>query len=131
MEYGIDSYDDVHGSEYEATPALYAKTLFEVMVANSNVSSGGSLMEYNDEWWKGKFGQPRSGCPDTDKNFHSTYGFSNGSHPDGYANEEWWGVMRTVDNGSNPDIMQPRSVYYAVQSIWVPERKRRAQTTSQ
>ncbi len=26
--------------------------------------------------------------------------------------------MRTIDNGSNPDIMEPRDVYYTLQSLW-------------
>jgi hypothetical protein len=26
--------------------------------------------------------------------------------------------MRTKDNGPNPDIMEPRAVYYALQALW-------------
>jgi hypothetical protein len=79
-------------------------------------------MAYSDEWWKGKHGQNDAGhlnCPETDPSFHSTCGYSSASHPDGYANEEWWGVMRTVKNGNNPDSLQPRAVYVALQSLWV------------
>ncbi len=124
-EYGIDAYDDQNEGEYEniGTPyqATYAESLWNEIVANSNVCAGGSIMAYSDEWWKGKHGQTDSDhpdCPDTDSTFHSTCGYANGAHPDGYANEEWWGIMRTLDNGTNPDIMQPRAVYYTLQSLW-------------
>jgi hypothetical protein len=78
----------------------------------------------------GKYGQSRPGCPDLYPALHSTCGYSTAAHPDGYPNEEWWGVMRTVDNGSAPDIMQPRAVNSTLQSLWSP-KKRRGQITSQ
>ena len=125
-EYGIDAYDDENKDEYEnlVTPyqATYAESLWNEIVANSDVCSGGSIMAYSDEWWKGKHGQTDSNhpsCPDADPYFHSACGYANGAHPDGYANEEWWGIMQTVDNGTSPDIMQPRTVYYTLQSLWI------------
>ncbi len=121
-EYGIDAYDDKNGDEYEKIgipyQAKYAESLWNEIMANSNVSAGGSIMAYSDEWWKGKYGQARQGCPDNNPSFHSNCGYPTGSHPDGYSNEEWWGIMRTKDNGSYPDIMEPRVVYYTLQSLW-------------
>ena len=64
-------------------------------------------MAYSDEWWK-------AGDPCT----HDNGGYKTWAHPDGYSNEEWWGIMRTVDNGSGPDIMQPRKVYYTLKNKW-------------
>ena len=63
-------------------------------------------MEYSDEWWKA------AGSP----YFHGIGGYPTDTQPDGYANEEWWGVMAIQDNGSSPDIMIPRQVYYALAS---------------
>jgi uncharacterized repeat protein (TIGR01451 family) len=124
-EYGIDAYDDRNEDEYErigpSYQAIYAEALWNEIMANSNVCSGGSIMAYSDEWWKGKYGQPDAdhlNCPDYNSSFHSTCGYATGAHPDGYANEEWWGIMRTVDNKSGPDIMQPRAVYYTLRSLW-------------
>jgi hypothetical protein len=124
-EYGIDAYDDLGGDEYEnvGSPhqALFAESLWMEIAAHASVCPGGSIMAYSDEWWKGQNGQTdptHSSCPDYDPSFHSTCGYATGAHPDGYANEEWWGIMRTVDNGDNPDIMQPRAAYYALQSLW-------------
>jgi len=122
LEYGIDAYDDRNGDEYErigvAYQATYAASLWQEIVANSNVSIGGSIMAYSDEWWKGKYGQTRAGCPDNDPSFHGNCGYPTGAHPDGYSNEEWWGIVRTRDNGSEPDTMEPRAVFHALQSLW-------------
>jgi hypothetical protein len=126
LEYGIDAYDDAGGDEYEAlgTPyqAIYAQSLWEEMVANSSINSGGAIMAYSDEWWKGKYGQVRPGCPEANPSAHGACGYSTGSHPDGYSNEEWWGIMRTVDNGTAPDIMQPRAVYHRLRALWLPNK---------
>jgi len=124
-EYGIDAYDDKHGDEYEHIglpyQAICAESLWKEIAANSSVCAGGSIMAYSDEWWKGKHGQNDTGhpdCPESDPAFHSNCGYPTDAHPDGYANEEWWGIMRTVKNGANPDIMQRRAVYYTLQSLW-------------
>jgi hypothetical protein len=118
LEYGIDAYDNNHANEYEkiGTPyqALYAASLWNEIAANSKICIGGSIMAYSDEWWKGKYGTP----VDNDPSYHSASGYVNLAHPDGFANEEWWGIMRTVKNGSNLDTMQPRGVYYTLQSLW-------------
>lgn len=117
-EYGIDAYDNRTQKEYENSnnsyQAVYAESLWKEIEANSDICSGGCIMEYSDEWWKGRNGTPT----DMDPYYHSTSGYPNDAHPDDYANEEWWGIMRTVKNGSNPDIMQPRAVYYSLQSLW-------------
>jgi len=127
LEYGIDAYDDKNGDEYEniGTPyqAFYAKALWKEMMKNSNVCIGGSIMAYSDEWWKGKYGDTdidHTTCPENNPTLHSTCGYSSNSHPDGYSNEEWWGIMRTLDNGPDPDIMQPRLIYNMLMSLWRP-----------
>ena len=124
-EFGIDAYDDQNGDEFEkigpAYQALYAASLWEEITNNSGICSGGSIMAYSDEWWKGKSGQTderHASCPDYNASAHSTCGYAISAHPDGYANEEWWGIMRTVDHGNDLDILQPRAVYYALQDLW-------------
>jgi hypothetical protein len=108
-EYGIDAFDNRYGDEYEnvGTPyqASYAGNLWDEIEANFSLCSGGSIMAYCDEWWKA--GNPYS---------HDNGGYSTSAHPDGFSNEEWWGIMRTVANGSGPDIIQPREVYYTLKS---------------
>jgi hypothetical protein len=51
-------------------------------------------MAYCDEWWKGKYATASSGCPDNDPSFHGVCGYPTDFHPDHYANEEWWGIVR-------------------------------------
>lgn len=115
LEYGIDAYDDRYGNEYEKIgipyQAVYAEALWEEIEANSNICSGGSIMAYCDEWWKGSPADPNP-------SYHSACGYPIDSHLDGHSNEEWWGIMRTIDNGSYPDVMEPRAVYYTLQSLW-------------
>jgi|GEM_PF-1186317 len=114
-EYGIDAYNDSADAEYGSEQAEWDLNLWRD-IANSNITIGGTVMAYSDEWWKGIHSATRTGCPDSNAAYHSDCGYPTANHPDGYANEEWWGIVRPVDNGANPDIMQPRQVYYALAS---------------
>ena len=105
-EYGIDALNNTSGLEYELVQANWTMELWQEISASA-VTIGGSIMAYADEWWK-------AGSSST----HNNGGYATGSHPDGYSNEEWWGIVRTVDNGGNPDIMEPRAVYYALKDAF-------------
>jgi PKD repeat protein len=109
-EYGIDAWDNVNSREHEDEQARFAVSAWNEFMANSNVCIGATIMAYSDEWWK-----------QGSKSSHDFDGYPTPMHPDGYSNEEWWGVMRTVDNGADPDIMEPRQVYYALQERWSKE----------
>jgi hypothetical protein len=117
-EYGIDAYDNVHRAEYEkiSTPSqsVYDASLWKEINANSQICIGGSVMAYSDEWWKGQASNP----VETDPNYQGEAGYVNSYHPDGYSNEEWWGIMRVAKNGTSLDIMEPRAAYYALQTMW-------------
>ncbi|MEW6089279.1 MAG: PKD domain-containing protein [bacterium] len=121
LGYGIDTYDNVNKNEYENIgPAYQAeniKALWNEIKANSSVCIGGSIRTYSDEWWKGKYSTDTT-YTDNDPGYHGTTGHSESSSPDGYLNEEWCGIMRVRDNGLNPDIMEPRFVYYMLESLW-------------
>lgn len=119
LEFGIDAWDDLHGNEYQDTQRDYAASLWKEIRMNSGVCIGGSVMAYSDEWWKGKFDSVKAGCPDSDPAYHSFCGYATASHPDGYANEEWWGILRTKKNGVNPDILEPRTAYYRLKNLWM------------
>lgn len=120
LEYGIDAYDDVNGDEYEnigaPNQATYAESLWNEIKSNSDVCIGGSIMEYSDEWWKGKHSLDKA-CPDNNPALHSTCGYSQAYSPDGYSNEEWWGIMRTNRTGTE-GILEPRVIYYTLQELW-------------
>ncbi len=93
-EYGIDALDNRTQTEYQDVHAEYIRRQWRQIKANC---AGGSLMAYSDEWWK-------ADSPTT----HDAGGYGTRFHPDGYSNEEWWGLFAVEDNGAAPDILHPR-----------------------
>ena len=122
LEYGIDAYDNTRGNEYEltgnSTQADITEGLWKEIAAHGQTCVGGTIMSYSDEWWKGRYTGDAS-CPaDPDPALHGRCGFATNTQPDGYANEEWWGIVRVLDNGTGPDQVEPRAVYYRLQVLW-------------
>jgi len=105
-EYGIDALDNRTKTEYQDVQASYAGHLW-VEIEAAEVCVGGTIMAYSDEWWKA--GDPNS---------HDYGGYPTSAHPDGFSNEEWWGIFWCEDNGDAPDILHPRKVYYTLQEKW-------------
>jgi hypothetical protein len=122
MEYGIDAYDQTRGDEYEklGTPvqADYAEALWKEIAANPSTCVGGAIMSYSDEWWKARYAADPGCVPDPDPGVQGRCGFATNAQPDGYANEEWWGLVRTRDNGTGPDSVEPRAAYFRLQALW-------------
>jgi len=109
-EFGYDAYDAVSGGEFAGDAALPADAmeyLWKELRYNHPVVSGGCVFEYTDEWWK-------SGSPFT----HDAPPGWPAPFVDGEGNEEWWGVFRIVDNGTEPDLLQPRAMFYRLAAIW-------------
>ena len=122
MEYGIDAFDQTKGNEYEkiGTPvqADYAEALWKEVAANSQTCVGATIMSYSDEWWKARYAADPACAPDPDPGVQGPCGFQTGAQPDGYANEEWWGLVRIRDNGTEADTVEPRAAYYRLQTLW-------------
>lgn len=109
-EFGYDAYDAVGGDEFDGDAALPADAmeyLWKELRNNRPVVSGGCVFEYADEWWK-------AGSPYT----HDAPTGWPAPFVDGEGNEEWWGVFRILDNGSQPDVLQPRAMYYRLAAMW-------------
>ena len=106
-EFGIDAWDTVNQAEDEATQADYAAALWDEIVEASDVALGGCVMGYSDVWWMAG-----------DASSHDYGGDEMPSFPDGYNNQEWWGIVRVTDNGTGPDIVEPRTIYYTLQQKW-------------
>lgn len=102
-EYGTDAFDNRRGVEDQDTQARTLDLLLTEIKNNlsakdpQNPCLGGTPFEFSDEWWK-------SGMPNRQDN----NGFALGAlPPDGFANEEWWGVV---------DIeRRPRKAYATLQ----------------
>lgn len=99
-EYGIDVFDNRAQSEYEAVQAQFVVAQWRELRAGC---LGGTAMAYSDEWWKA--GEPAT---------HDPGGYGTAAHPDGYSNEEWWGILRPIDSGAAPDELVPRQAYQAL-----------------
>ena len=108
-EFGIDALDNRTKTEYELVQAEHDSLNWVQILNNSDVVLGGTVFEFTDEWWKA--GDPYS------KDFG---GYQTGAHPDGYSNEEWWGLIRVNQdaNGDGMDDWTPRRAYYMFQQMW-------------
>ena len=97
-EYGTDAYRStffgtiIDGAEDEAAQAANNRGLWNEIVTNlsalnlSGVCLGGTVFEWNDEWWK--VHPENGGSSDVQENL----GFGGGFLPDNFANEEWFAI---------------------------------------
>jgi hypothetical protein len=109
-EFGMDALNHATGQPYPNNAELVGTTvagLWREIAANAATCAGGCVFEYADEWWKS--GNPAS---------HDVGGFPLGGLPDGYANEEWWGLYAIADNGFAPDTLTPRATVAALRAAW-------------
>ncbi|RJP63236.1 MAG: hypothetical protein C4539_16815 [Ignavibacteriales bacterium] len=108
-EYGIDALDNRTKLEYENMQAAFDSVNWAQIKASDDVCVGATVFEFTDEWWKG--GTPA---------IHDYGGYPTSAHPDGYSNEEWWGIIATSPdtNGDGLDEWRPRKVYYMFQRNW-------------
>lgn len=109
-EYGADAWDARDGgrpnveAQADATRALTEAILASSTARHADgVVLGGTIFEWNDEWWK-----DGSGSVDA----HDVGGVApgGGPHPDATFNEEWWGIV-DIDR-------RPRPAYTALQAIY-------------
>ncbi|HEY2952880.1 MAG TPA: glycoside hydrolase family 2 TIM barrel-domain containing protein, partial [Verrucomicrobiae bacterium] len=99
-EFGTDAYRIFElafppyfpdGGEDEPMQAVFNRGLWQEITAHLSALQlagnclGGTVFEWNDEWWKVR--TDSGGSPDVQENL----GFY-GGHPDGFANEEWFAL---------------------------------------
>ncbi|MBN1384576.1 MAG: discoidin domain-containing protein [Elusimicrobia bacterium] len=106
-EYGCDALDDRTKNEYQDVHAGFGIGLWNEMEYNSDICSGGTIMAYSDEWWKG------GNIAEHDKN-----GWKSDSQPDGVSNEEWYGVVAVAKQPGRADRVIPRKLYYEFGKAW-------------
>jgi exo-beta-1,3-glucanase (GH17 family) len=105
-EYGADAYNSTTQSEDQASQAnantILTNALAQYYSANNKNHPvlGGAVFAFSDEWWK-------SGNYDR----QDTGGFVHGGvPPDGYANEEWWGLVK-IDRTKRQAFFSMRDLY--------------------
>jgi len=108
-EFGIDALDNSTKTEYESMQAYFDSTNWIQLRTANDVCVGGTVFEFSDEWWKAG-----------DQNSHDYGGYPTGAHPDGYSNEEWWGVIAVTPDidGDGLDEWRGRKAYYTFQQLW-------------
>ena len=99
-EYGVDAYDNQASGEYQCVQAEYAVRQWQQIAA---ACVGGAIMAYTDEWWKAS-----GPCS------HDLGGYYTRYHPDGFSNEEWWGLFAVEDDEGGCDVVLPRKVVCAL-----------------
>ncbi len=116
-EYGCDAWDSRKDKEDQKAQADYhAGNWNDIQrhlagTGTEGNAIGGIIFEYTDEWWKSK-----NGSWDT----HDTAKDNQMPFPDGWANEEWYGVM-SLGDGSDSLMRQPRLVYLDYRDkLWLP-----------
>lgn len=109
-EYGADAWDgrgegqENGAAQAEATTALTQQIVDAYTTTSGGITSGGFIFEWADEWWK-------AGNVDVQDTSYIMPDAEGGPHPDGFFNEEWWGI---VDIDRNP-----RPAYEALKAIYV------------
>lgn len=106
-EYGADAWDRGAAVEAERTQADRNRALWDIINANSDICCGGSIMAYSDEWWK-------NSQQGTDWSTHDAGPWQRGDQPDGWTDEEYYGIVAVLADGS----VRPRRAYYALGSAW-------------
>ena len=102
-EFGTDAFNQNTGQEDQVLQANLDGNLWDEIADRLSADDpmrpalGGCVFEWNDEWWKA--GNPSS---------HDGGGFVSGGHPDGFSNEEWYGVVDIARN--------KRQAFYALQT---------------
>lgn len=113
-EFGLDAFDQTTGRPFPDDASFIGTavgSLWDEIAANAGICAGACVFEFTDEWWK---------SPNSSSSVHDAGGFESGSAPDGFFNEEWWGLFAVADNGSSPDLLTPRAAVRDLQKRWAP-----------
>ena len=108
-EYGADAWDQRTNRENLPAQAEAIDQLTRQITAQYSADDpartvlGGTPFTLSDEWWKAE------GSDDT----HDTGGFANAIYPDGFANEEWWGLC-TIERMPRPAFTTLSGIYSAI-----------------
>ncbi len=132
-EWGADSYNAATQEPDEASQAEFLKLQWQDIERNTNPKKGvgnclgGTLFEWNDEWWKGNENLPHTWTTqDTAGHWRNpSYYFDAYGTDNMNMNEEWWGVVGQNDkknkNGFNERL--PKKSYNVLKDIWTRKRQ--------
>lgn len=128
IEFGADSYDAYLNKEDQNMQAFFLESqwrqIYENLADNREGAGnclGGTIFEWNDEWWK------HNEYDEASWSVHDTgAGWSNGSYyfdikaaDNKNMNEEWFGIValsEELEFGINKRL--PRKAYYVLREFW-------------
>jgi len=109
-EFGIDALNNANKIEYESIQAYVDSVNWMQIRTAKDVCVGATVFEFTDEWWKAT----------GDVNSHDYGGYQTSAHPDGYSNEEWWGIVAVTPDTDNDgmDEWRPRMAFEMFSRNW-------------
>jgi beta-galactosidase/beta-glucuronidase len=128
IEWGADSYNATKRQPDEENQAQFLKLQWQDIERNADPKKGvgnvlgGTLFEWNDEWWKGNENLPHTwSVQDTAGHWNNaSYYFDADSPTRTNMNEEWWGVVSLSPKKSagGNDERIPKKSYEVLKSLW-------------
>ena len=127
-EFGADAYDAYLNKEDQNMQAFFLESqwrlIYENLANNKDGQGnclGGTIFEWNDEWWKHNEYDPESWkVHDTGSNWsNGSYYFDIKAAKNMNMNEEWFGIVALSEEqefGLNKRI--PRKSYYVIREFW-------------
>ncbi|MFA6217908.1 MAG: glycoside hydrolase family 2 TIM barrel-domain containing protein [Candidatus Omnitrophota bacterium] len=128
-EFGADCYDAFQKKEDQNMQAFFLESQWRQIYNNLAKSAegpgnclGGTMFEWNDEWWKHNEYSPDGwSLHDTESNWsNGSYYFDIKAEKNMNMNEEWFGIValsaEEKENGLDKRI--PRKAYYVVREFW-------------
>lgn len=117
-EWGSDAYAQNRGADEQAQAEYLRGNWIDMKLNMAGAAGegnviGGILFEWMDEWWKsGKDYGPNAAWR---QNVSGDMVFP---YRDGWAHEEWYGVIGQGDGSGSPYLRQLRQAYFVLQEIW-------------
>jgi len=118
-EFGCDAYATDKGPDEEGQ-ARYVKNAWNDIALNTaggpgvGNALGGLAFEWLDEWWKDTRGDSWD-RQNTEKIYELPF-------PDGWAQDEWFGIVGQGDGSDSPFLRQPRKAYFTLKELWTSQR---------
>lgn len=128
-EFGADAYDAYLNKEDQNMQAFFLESQWRLIyenLANAEEGAGncigGTMFEWNDEWWKHNESEMESWkIHDTESNWsNGSYYFDIKAPRNMNMNEEWFGLIALSPDQKEAglDMRIPRKAYYVVREFW-------------
>jgi len=120
-EFGCDSYWTKKGPDEEAQSSYVLKNWEDIYYNGAGQpgagnSIGGFVFEWVDEWWKDSLNYFED--PVSKQTSRAVFPMP---FPDGFAQEEWFGIMGQGTGNASPYQRVTKKAYYDLMKVWLGE----------